>query len=138
MKNQLIYPLAFYVFYMWFLGVLVFVSRLKAIKSGQISVKYFRAFTGTPPDERTISIGRHYDNQFQVPLLFLICGGLHFSIGMVNFTTLLFAWGFILFRLLHSWVHLGANRIQKRVLFFALSWFANLILWMQLLYFALN
>ncbi len=137
MKNQLIYPMAFYVVYMWGIGVLLFVSRVKAIKSGQISMKYFRAFSGAPPDERTILIGRHYDNQFQVPLLFLICGALHFSMGNAHLSTLIIAWTFILLRVVHSWIHLGANRVQKRAFFFILSWFANLILWLQLLYFAL-
>lgn len=135
MKNDLIYPMAFYVFAMWALAVTMFLSRVRAIQENKAMYKYFRTFMGEGPSERVMVIGRHYDNQFQVPILFLITGTLHYSLGMVNLATVILAWIFVLSRAGHSWVHLGKNKLQDRVRFFALGWMAVLLLWIQLIYF---
>ncbi|MEK6773108.1 MAG: MAPEG family protein [Bdellovibrionota bacterium] len=138
MKNQLIFPMAFYIFYMWLLALLTFRTRLRAIKSGEVAAKYFRAYTGQGPSDRTILVARHYDHQFQVPLLFFITCLLSISIGSTNSATIFLAWLFVVSRLCHSWVHLGSNRLEKRVLTFAAGWVIVVLMWMQLVYFALQ
>ena len=60
--------MAFYAFFIWALGVYMFRTRVRALKTGEVDAKYFKVYTGQPPSERTILVGRHYDNQFQVPL----------------------------------------------------------------------
>ena len=47
MKNQIIFPMAFYVFYMWCLAGYVFRQRSGAVRAGKVSIKYFRAYTTT-------------------------------------------------------------------------------------------
>jgi hypothetical protein len=137
MKIQLIFPMTFYVFYIWALAVFMFRTRLRAIKTGEVHIKYFQAYSGTGPTERTLLVGRHYDNQFQVPLLFLIVCTLHILIGGANAATVALAWAFVASRLLHSWVHLGSNHLQKRVLAFVAGWIIVLLLWAQLIYLTL-
>lgn len=125
--------MAFYVVYMWLLALYMFRTRLRAIRSGEVAAKFFKTYTGEPPAERTIIVGRHYDNQFQVPLLFLLGCSLHIALGTQNQSTLVVAWLFVFFRLLHSFVHLGSNKLQKRVAAFASAWIMALILWLQLI-----
>ncbi len=137
MKNQLIFPMAFYVFYIWCLTVAMFRTRVRAIKTGEVAAKYFKAYSGSPPADKTVLIGRHYDNQFQVPILFFLACVLHISTGAPNMITLVLAWLFVVSRLLHSWVHLGSNILQKRVGAFAAGWIIVLLLWAQLAYLAL-
>lgn len=136
MKTQLVFPMAFYVFYMWCLAVYVFRTRLRAIQSGQVPAKYFKTFAGDLPPERVVLVARHYDNQFQVPLLFFIGCVLHIVLGQANNLTLILAWGFVMSRGLHSWIHLGRNSLQRRVMAFALGWLVIVLLWAQLVYFA--
>lgn len=133
MKHLLIYPMAFYVFYIFCLLTYAFRTRVRAIKSGKIDPKYFKAYLGPHPDE-LIVVGRHYDNQFQAPLLFLVTCTTHLIVDRVNMLTLFLAWLFIATRVGHSWVHLGKNKLQKRVLFFAAGWSVILMLWVQLLF----
>lgn len=136
MKNQLLYSMAFYVFYMWILALYMFRSRVRAITSGEVPPKYFKTYTGQTPAEKTLVIGRHYDNQFQVPLLFFAGGTLHIVLNTTNTTTVIIAWLFALSRLLHSFVHLGSNMLQKRVAAFAIGWLMIVLLWGQLIYLA--
>lgn len=138
MKNDLIFPMAFYVLAMWVLGIFMFLSRVRAIRENKAIYKYFRAYMGEGPSERVILIGRHYDNQFQVPILFLITCALHFSLGMANLATVILAWVFVLSRAGHTWIHLGTNKLQHRVRFFAMGWLVIVLLWIQLVYFVLK
>lgn len=136
MKHLLIYPMALYILGMWCLTVYLFKSRVRAIKTKEVDFKYYKTHTGGTPSDRTILIGRHFDNQFQVPILFLITCVFHFSVGMVNELTLILVWGFVLSRVLHSLIHLGANNLRKRVAAYGLGWILILGLWLQLTYFA--
>ncbi len=137
MNNQLIFPLGFYIFYIFGLVVYLFKTRVQEIRNGQVSADYFKAYLGKPPTDRAVVVGRHYDNQFQVPMLFFVTVILHFSMGHVNSLTILLAWAFVVTRLIHSWIHLGSNKPQNRVLPFAAGWIILLLLWIQLLYFAI-
>jgi hypothetical protein len=83
-------------------------------------------------------VGRHFDNQFQLPVVYLICCLAHLAVGQVNSTTLILAWAFILTRVIHSYIHLGKNHILQRASAYTLGWIVNLLLWAQLLYFAMS
>lgn len=136
MSKNLIFPMAFYAFYMFALALYMFRSRVKALKSGEVSFKYFRTYSSESPTDRLLVIGRHYDNQFQVPILFFITCLAHFCVNQANIFTVILAWAFVGSRLIHSYIHLGQNRIQKRAAAFALGWLILLAMWIQLLIFA--
>jgi hypothetical protein len=136
MKYQLIYPMVAYVFLIWALVLANFRTRVRAVRSRQVSIKYFKAFLGEPPPENVVIRGRHYDNQFQVPVLFLIGCVAHFAVGAADQMTLVLAWTFIATRLAHSLIHLGSNRLGPRVAAFGLGWLVLGIFYAQLAYFA--
>lgn len=123
--------MATYVFYMWLLAILNFRTRVGAIRSGQMSHKFFKTYSGEASD-RVVVVGRHYDNQFQLPMLFFITLCLAMETG--NLLTVVLAWAFVASRLAHSFVHLGHNRIQSRVIAFAAGWLVILFMWAQLLW----
>lgn len=135
MKFQLILPMATYVLYMWLLAILNFRVRVGAVRSGKVSYKYFKSMTGDAT-ERVITVGRHYDNQFQLPFLFFTVLCAHLASGSGDWWTVGLAWLFIATRFVHSFVHLGSNKIPRRIVAFAAGWIVILALWSQLL--ALN
>ncbi len=137
MKYQLVFPFALYVFLIWFSTVYMFLKRVKSIRAGETSRKYFKALMGDLPPEKVVVVGRHYDNQFQLPMLFFITCVLHIQIGMVNLVTVILAWAFIASRVAHSFILLGSNVLSKRVAAFAFGWLLVLLLWIQILYFVL-
>jgi hypothetical protein len=131
-RNLLIFPMAAYVFYMWALAVYMFRKRVAAIKSGEVGAAYFKTYEGKGPSDPVLVVGQHYDNQFQVPILFLITCAIHMLIDKVNYFTVFLAWAFIATRIAHSIVHLGSNKLPKRVLSFAAGWLVIMILWLKL------
>lgn len=137
MRNELILPMAIYMFYIAGLAVLLFRSRLKSLKNREVTFQYFKTYNVAPPPDKVLIIGRHYDNNFQVPLLFFVSCLTHMMIGSVNMYTVGLAWFFVLSRFFHSFVHLGSNDVRFRVTGFALGWLAIVLMWVQLVVFAM-
>ncbi|MGE3973663.1 MAG: MAPEG family protein [Bdellovibrionales bacterium] len=137
MEKQILFPMIFYVFYIWCLALLNFRTRLGAIKSKKMPMQFFKSYQGDA-SERVVVVGRHYDHQFELPTVFLILCVAHFAMKNVDQITLILAWLFVASRLGHSFEHLGKNRIMKRVRWFATGWLMILGLAGQLFYFALN
>jgi hypothetical protein len=69
--SPLAWPVCFYVLYVFALFLALAVVRVRAVKRGEIGIAYLSTYYGTPPPEGIVVLGRHYDNQFQVPLLFM-------------------------------------------------------------------
>lgn len=138
MKFQLIFPMVAYVFYIGGLNLYLMKTRFKAVLSKKLSRAYYKSFnTGEVQPENVAVAGRHLDNQYQVPMLFLFACATHISIGLADGVTLSLAWLFVATRLLHSFIHLGENHIYKRIGAFAAGWLMVMGLWGQLAYFAL-
>lgn len=136
MKNDIILPMVTYVLYMGIMACYMFMTRLNAVRGRSIPIKYFKTYPAEQLPDRVIVTGRHFDNQFQVPVLFLIGGAMHFSFGMVNSFTLVLAWGFVASRFAHAFVHLGSNHIPARATAYAFGWVLVTGLWLQLAFFA--
>jgi hypothetical protein len=134
MNHWLILPMAVYVLGLFLLGLYLFFCRVRSIKSGEVSIKYYRLYDGAPPSPKVLVIGQHFDNQFQVPMLFLITCGIFMSLNLTTGFTELLAWFFVLTRGAHSIVHLSSNNVRSRAAAYFLGWFAIMALWGQLVW----
>lgn len=134
MNHWLVLPMAVYVFGLFLLGLYLFFSRVKSIKSGEVSIKYYRLYDGTPPPPRVLVIGQHFDNQFQLPMLFLITCGFFMGLNLATGLTILLAWLFVLTRAAHSFVHLGSNNVRLRAATYFFGWFVIIALWAELIW----
>jgi hypothetical protein len=133
MKQHLLLPMATYVLYVWALGLHMFRTRVRAVKAGEVSPKYFRAYAGEQPDRLAI-VGQHYDNQFQLPILYLVTGAFFLAMGTENGLTVILAWAFVLSRFAHSREHLGRNHVLRRAAAFFFGWLIVILMWAQLIY----
>lgn len=136
MSRQLVFPMVLYVFYILGLGFLNFIVRRDALVGKKIQFKYLQSFSGSDVPERVIVVGRHFDHQFQVPILFFVLCVAHMVIGRANAFTITLAWLFVATRFGHSYIHLGRNDVIKRVYWFAAGLLITLVLAVQLAYFA--
>lgn len=123
--------MAAYVFGLFLLGLYLFFSRVRGIRSGEVPIKYYRLYEGSP-SPRLAVIGQHFDNQFQVPMLFLVTCGLFLVLGLATKATVILAWIFVFTRAAHSFVHLGSNNVRHRAATYFLGWFTIIALWGQL------
>lgn len=126
--------MAVYVFGLFALGLYMFYSRLRSILSGETSIKYYRLYEGPAPSPRVLTIGQHFDNQFQVPMLFLITGGLYITMNLISTTVVALAWVFVLSRAAHTYVHLGSNNVRLRAATYFIGWFVIVAMWAQLVW----
>ncbi len=118
-----------YVIYIFLLNFVNFKVRKDAVLKGSISTKYFKTFQGQDAPEEVVLHTRHHDNQYQAPLVFLIVGSLSLSVGDVSVFTVLFAWGFVLSRFMHSFFLLKNQNVLNRAKSFILGWFFILLMW---------
>lgn len=106
-------------------------ARGAAIKGGQ-DPNYYRAHLGQPEPESVRAIVRHWDNLFELPTLFYAACLTAFVIGTVGKWTLIFAWGFVVARVLQSLIHMTYNNPGHRGGAFMLSVVFLLGLWINL------
>ena len=135
MDKMLLYPMAFYVFYVFFLFTYIFKRRLKAVKTGELDYRYYKNYA----DKKSVPghlmvLERHIDNQFQLPMIFLISCLAHLVFGQISVLTLILAWLFVISRLLHSYIHLGKNNVYNRAKVFGFGALVVVLLWVELVY----
>lgn len=131
-----LYPAAAMVFYIFLIGLFNFRTRKNGVKSGSIKLGYFKTLdTQTYPiPEYVARVARHYDNQFELPMLFLVTCAFGQFLPVNNPMIVIVAWLFVVSRAVHSYYHLGSNHILKRALAFFLGWGCVLVIWSYFLY----
>ena len=106
-------------------------GRGAAMKAGQ-DPKFYRAHQGAPEPEGTVAAVRHYGNLFELPTLFYAACLAAFVLGAVGKWTLVFAWGYVVMRLVQSAVHLTYNNPAHRGMAFVFGVLFTLALWINI------
>ncbi len=134
MNSSIVYPMFTLFVFTHLVMIYMFVTRVRAVKNGEVSAKYFKTYDVGEVPRYIKQASRHYTNLMEVPVLFYIaCAILCFK-GEASDFQLALAWAFVALRILHGIVHMGSNKILPRVLFFALSLMANFALWREALF----
>jgi hypothetical protein len=106
-------------------------GRAAAMKQGQ-DPNYYKAHLGRAEPEATIVAVRHYNNMFEMPTLFYAGCLTAFVLGTVTIWTLAFAWGYAVFRLIQSAIHLAHNNPAHRGGAFMVGVVFMLALWINI------
>ena len=133
MTHQLVYPITFYVCALFGLLIWNFFKRVNAVKTKRVSGKYFKTYSDkTSMSEDLIILERHVDNQFQLPVIFMVTCTAYMALDKANSITVILAWAFVFLRLGHSYIHLGSNNVYLRASIYALGWMPVLTMWLTL------
>jgi hypothetical protein len=126
-----VYAMAAMVFYIGALGVGNFLIRKGAIRNGKVDYKFFHIYDSNKYQvpEFVTRYGRHFDNQFQMPMLFLITCLTTLHVAVEPRVVAPLAWLFVVSRLLHSWVHLGSNKIIHRAAIYGIGLLCVIAIW---------
>ena len=132
---QFIYPAAVMVFYILIIGLFNFRTRLLSVLKEKVNPNYYKVLDSKEykVPEHVIRMGRHYDNQFELPMLFLITCVTCALLKVTNDLAIVAAWGFLLSRAAHTYFHLGSNNIIRRMLSFKAGWLCIVIMWIFIL-----
>ncbi len=96
-------------------------ARLRAVNRHQVDFRYYRLYnSGTQPDQLQL-LNRHVQNLFEVPPLFYAVVILTYASEQVTLSSVILAWGFVVLRFAHAWVHLSTNFVPRRFKIFAAS-----------------
>jgi hypothetical protein len=128
-QYALLFPMLALVFLTFGVSVMLFRARIRSVREGHTPVSYFRVFHGSPEPEYLAQVTRHYANLFETPMLFYAGCLVAMVAGVTGPVVVTLAWGYVVARLLHAWVHLGANRVRHRLRVFAVGWLFLLALW---------
>jgi hypothetical protein len=107
--------------------------RIKAVKSGEVRLSAFRLNTGDIPAPLQ-QAARNYSNLFEVPMLFYVGCALAVALHLETVAMAAFAWLYVAFRAIHSWIHLTGNNVIRRMQLFMASNICMLLIWVLLLW----
>lgn len=131
--NQIIifYPVFALVLLTFFIGFMMLRSRIAAVKSRQVSIKYFRINDGDIP-EKMQRLSDHYDNLLSMPILFYLAILMMYIFHIVDVTYLVLGWAYVALRFAHTIIHTGHNNIMHRMYAFAPSMIVLTLIWLRL------
>lgn len=115
MDKYLIVLMSVHYFYTVGFGFYMFTRRKKAVRNDEVKIQHFKSYQGKTTEELAI-LQNHFNNQFQIPLIFYIVSLLAIQQNKVTVLMLIVATVFILSRLFHAYIHLGHNHVFKRAL----------------------
>lgn len=113
-------------------GLIAFITRVKAVKSGKAKAGHFLLMNAKEYPESVIKTTRNFNLQFEIPVLFYIAGALFTALQLTDSVAIFLAWSFVIARVIHAFIHITYNRLLHRILSY---WSAVLVamgLWIYL------
>jgi hypothetical protein len=127
------YPLVYPMFAMVLLTatvlVIMFRSRVRAVREQALSSAYFRTFQGGTEPEYAVKPARHFTNLFEAPTLFYAGCLAAIATQTAGPMVVALAWAYVAVRVAHAWIHIGRNRLRHRIPVYGASWAVLLALW---------
>ena len=117
----MLYPLFAMVLLTFVVMLTTFITRVKAVKAGEVMLEFYQLFRGEQEPERVRVTSRHYANIFEVPVLFYTASVLAIALQIDCNVLPIVAWCFVGFRIIHSIIHLTYNKVHHRVMAFLAS-----------------
>lgn len=105
--------------------------RVSAMRERQVRESYFELFAGDAP-ETVAKTGNNLRNLTEFPPLFYVVILLIMMAESADATYIWLAWAYVAFRVLHSLVHLGINKVRPRFTMFIASQLVLMALWGRL------
>lgn len=113
-----------------FVFVRLYIDRIAEIRSRRIHPQKLATAKASHELLQNVAASDHFRNMFEVPVLFYaLCGFL----AITQLTTLLIlacAWGYVVLRAAHTYVHLTSNTVIRRFQLFFASTIVLYVMWL--------
>lgn len=106
--------------------------RIKAAKNKEIKIAAFKTMDLTGANEQVIATSRNFDNQFQMPMLYLFSVLFVLQFGLADFGYVMLGAAFVTLRYLHTAIHTGSNKVRLRFNVFLLGCIVLWAIWIRL------
>ena len=77
-----------------------------------------------------MQVANSFANQFELPVLFYVLTILAYVTHKAGIVFVVLAWAFVIFRLLHVFVHVTSNNVHVRGLLFGMSGVVLAVMWL--------
>ena len=128
----LVYPLAAMVLLTFFVLIRMVLGRFAAVARGDVDARFYKTYQGDGEPRGAAQNTRHFINLFENPVLFyaacIAAMVTQQGAGLIFWL----AWAYVATRIVHSFVHLGANKIPPRMAVYGASWIVLLAMWATL------
>ncbi len=108
--------------------------RMAAAKNKEIALSAFRTMNLTGASEQVIATSRNFDNQFQMPVLYVFSVLFTLQFGLADVAYVLLGAAFVALRIVHTLVHIGSNKVRLRFNIFLLGCVVLWAIWLRLLW----
>ena len=129
MSNAIVYPMFAMVLLTASVLVIMFRSRVRAVRENALASSYFRVYQGGTEPDYAVKPSRHFVNLFEAPTLFYAACLAALATGTTGPAILSLAWAYFAIRVVHALVHIGRNRLRHRIRVYGASWAVLLALW---------
>ena len=127
-KTLIIYPVFVMVVLTFFIMIQMRLVCNKNIKNKKIGIKYFKVYAEDAPEE-VEQARQHFKNCFEIPVLFYVLSLFIYMTDNLHIFNLVFAWLFIFFKIVHSYIRMTSNNVIYRARAFILSLIFLLLGW---------
>lgn len=111
-------------FLMFWMGLL----RREALNSGSVQPRDIALRQPNWPP-RTLQVANCFHNQLELPMLFYVLVAFILITSTNSLAFVILAWVFVLARLVHAYIHTGANDVSARALAIGVSAVALVAMW---------
>ena len=102
--------------------------RTQALRSGAVKPEQIALRQPHWP-LRVTQIGNAYHNQLELPVLFYVVTLLALITETLDVTLYVLSWMFVLSRMVHAYIHVTSNRLDRRGGVFGIGAIALLLIW---------
>jgi hypothetical protein len=111
-------------------GLLIWLAPLRARDFSSGAVRAEDVALREPNwSKRSMQVSYAFSNQFELPVLFYVLTILAFITHLAGVVFVVLAWIFVIFRLLHAYVHVTSNKIRLRGSMYGIAAIALIINW---------
>jgi len=79
--------------------------------------------------KRTTQLANAFANQFELPVLFYVLTILEYVTHLAGIVFVVLAWVFVIFRLLHAYVHVTSNIVRLRGALYGVGALVLIVMW---------
>lgn len=129
---MILYPVMAMLLLNFVVAVILLRRRIKAVQEG-LNPAYFRFNRGVKLPNHLLTAEQHYQNMHEMPMVFFVMIVVVYLAVEVNLFLLILAWAYVIFRVIHTFIHLGGNNILWRRNAFVASFLVLSLMWLGLL-----
>lgn len=132
MTLKLIYPTLAMIFWIFVVGVVLAIRRKNAFTSGAVRPADVSVSTERYPVPARLATA-NFTNQFESPVIFFAVVMVAMETGATGYVMALLAWLYVATRVIHTFIHVGPNKLPLRGAVYGIGFIALFCMWLGVL-----